>query len=97
MYVCKDSAAPAHARTRAHNRPTVFSISEKVKVLLFSRLTQTHFTLLHYGARARAGGTCLVAVFHAASIIRCGGGASGAVRRLAAPVAHPQHPMTLAA
>jgi len=32
------------------------------------------------------------------SDIRCGGGASGAIRRrLAAPVAHPQHPMTLAA
>ena len=31
------------------------------------------------------------------SIIRCRGGASGAVRRLAAPAARPQHPMTLAA
>jgi len=29
--------------------------------------------------------------------IRCGEFTSGAVRRLAAPVAHPQHPMTLAA
>ena len=28
---------------------------------------------------------------------RCGGGALGAVRRLAAPAARPQHPMTLAA
>ena len=37
-------------------------------------------------------------VLDAASIIRCGGGsASGAVRRLAAPAARPQHPMTLAA
>jgi len=33
----------------------------------------------------------------ASSGIRCGGDASGAVRRLAAPAARPQHPMTLAA
>jgi len=42
---------------------------------------------------------CLVDdVLDAASIMRCGGGgASGAVRRLAAPAARPQHLMTLAA
>jgi len=54
-----------------------------------------------YGARARAGGTCLVAVSHAASVIGCGVCASGAVRcitiTLATPAAHPQHPMTLGA
>ena len=27
--------------------------------------------ILYYGARARAGGTCLVAVLHAASVIGC--------------------------
>ena len=31
-----------------------------------------------YGARARAGGTCRVAVLHAASVIRCWGCATGA-------------------
>jgi len=31
-----------------------------------------------YGARARAGGTCLVAVLHAASVIGCWGRAAGA-------------------
>jgi len=33
---------------------------------------------LHNGARARAGGTCLVAVLHAASVIGCWGCATGA-------------------
>ena len=33
---------------------------------------------LYYGARARAGGTCLVAVLHAASVIGCWGHAAGA-------------------
>jgi len=33
---------------------------------------------LNYGARARAGGTCLVAVLHAASVIGCWGRAAGA-------------------
>ena len=32
----------------------------------------------NYGARARAGGTCLVAVLHAASVIGCWGRAAGA-------------------
>ena len=34
--------------------------------------------LAYYGARARAGGTYLVAVLHAASVIRCWGRAAGA-------------------
>jgi len=34
--------------------------------------------ILDYGARARAGGTCLVAVLHAASVIGCWGCATGA-------------------
>ena len=34
---------------------------------------------IYYGARARAGGTCLVAVLHAASVIGCWGHAAGAV------------------
>ena len=33
---------------------------------------------MYYRARARAGGTCLVAVFHAASVIGCWGRAAGA-------------------
>ena len=33
---------------------------------------------MYYGARARAGGTCLVAVLHAASVIGCWGRAAGA-------------------
>ena len=41
-----------------------------------------------YGARARAGGTCLVAVLHTASVIWWW---------LAAPIEHPQHPIWLAA
>jgi len=82
------------------------------------------------GARARADGTCLVAVLHAASVIGCWECATGAASlrtapdappphlmmmlaasrtstrhrhsyqhtiMLAAPVAHPKHPMTLAA
>jgi len=52
---------------------------------------------IYYGARAKAGGTCLVAVLHTASVIGCGVCALGAVRyiTLATPAAHPQHPMTL--
>ena len=53
-----------------------------------------------YGARARAGGTCLVAVLHAASVIGCWGCATGARVRLAfgrAPDAPPPHLMMLAA
>ena len=34
--------------------------------------------ILNYGARARAGGTCLVAVLHAASVIGCWRRAAGA-------------------
>jgi len=34
--------------------------------------------ICYYGARARAGGTCLVAVLHAASVIGCWGRAAGA-------------------
>ena len=34
--------------------------------------------ILDYGARARAGGTCLVAVLHAGSVIGCWGRAAGA-------------------
>jgi len=34
--------------------------------------------IYYYRARARAGGTCLVAVLHAASVIRCWGRAAGA-------------------
>ena len=33
---------------------------------------------IDYGARARAGGTCLVAVLHAVSVIGCWGRAAGA-------------------
>jgi len=36
------------------------------------------FSYTYYGARARAGGTCLVAVLHAASVIGCWGRAAGA-------------------
>ena len=39
----------------------------------------------HYGARARAGGTCLVAVLHAASVIGCWGCAAGAASLRTAP------------
>jgi len=42
---------------------------------------ETRFWLLGgiiYGARARAGGTCLVAVLHAAGVIGCRGCATGA-------------------
>jgi len=34
--------------------------------------------IYRYGARARAGGTCLVAVLRAASVIGCWGRAAGA-------------------
>jgi len=34
--------------------------------------------ILYYGARVRAGGTCLVAVLHAASVIGCWRRAAGA-------------------
>ena len=34
--------------------------------------------MYYYGARPRAGGTCLVAVLHAASVIGCWGCATGA-------------------
>ena len=55
--------------------------------------------LSYYGARARAGGTCLVAVLHTARVIGCGVCASGAVRYItpATPATHThtQHPMTL--
>ena len=44
-------------------------ISELISLLLY-----------YYGARARAGGTCLVAVLHAASVIGCWGRAAGAAR-----------------
>ena len=37
------------------------------------------YIFIYYGARARAGGTCLVAVLHAASVIGCWGRAAGAV------------------
>jgi len=49
---------------------------------------------IYYGARARAGGTCLVAVLHAASVIGCGVCASGAVRciTLATPAARRTPP-----
>ena len=51
-----------------------------------------------YGARARAGGTCLVAVLHAASvIIGCWGRAAGAASLRTAPDAPPPHLMMLAA
>jgi len=36
------------------------------------------YIIYNYGARARAGGTCLVAVLHAASVIGCWGRAAGA-------------------
>jgi len=38
------------------------------------------YIYIYYGARARAGGTCLVAVLHAASVIGCWGHAEGAAR-----------------
>ena len=34
--------------------------------------------IYNYGVRAKAGGTCLVAVLHAASVIGCWGHAAGA-------------------
>jgi len=40
--------------------------------------THKYNKLINYGARARAGGTCLVAVLHAASVIGCWGRAAGA-------------------
>ena len=43
-------------------------------VLLFIYI----YTIGYYRARARAGGTCLVAVLHAASVIGCWGRAAGA-------------------
>jgi len=50
-----------------------------------------------YGARARAGGTCLLAVLHAASVIGCWGRAAGAASLRTAPDAPPPHLMMLAA
>jgi len=57
-----------------------------------------------YGARARAGGTCLVAVLHAASVIGCWRRAAGAASLRTAPDARCtppthlyQHTITLAA
>ena len=50
-----------------------------------------------YGARARVGGTCLVAVLHAASVIGCWGCATGAASLRTAPDAPPPHLMMLAA
>jgi len=44
-----------------------------------------------YGARARAGGTCLVAVLHVASVIGCWGRAAGAASLRTAPDAPPPH------
>ena len=53
--------------------------------------------IYNYGARARAGGTCLVAVLHAASVIGCWGRAAGAASLRTAPDAPPPHLMMLAA
>ena len=50
-----------------------------------------------YGARARAGGTCRVAVLHAASVIGCWGCATGAASLRTATDAPPPHLMMLAA
>ena len=50
-----------------------------------------------YGARARAGGTCLVAVLHAASVTGCWRRAAGAASLRMAPDAPPPHLMMLAA
>jgi len=52
--------------------------------------------LLLYVGSGCVGVLWIFWVLDAASIIRCRGGAWGAVRRLAAPVpvAHPQHPIT---
>jgi len=44
-----------------------------------------------YGARARAGGTGLVAVLHAASVIGCWGRAADAASLRTAPDAPPPH------
>ena len=49
--------------------------------------------IYNYGARARAGGTCLVAVLHAASVIGCWGRAAGAASLRTAPDAPPPHLM----
>jgi len=48
-----------------------------------------------YGARTRAGGTCLVAVLHAASVIGCWGRAAGAASLRTAPDAPPPNLMML--
>jgi len=40
--------------------------------------TYIYIYIYIYGARARAGGTCLVAVLHAASVIGCWGRVAGA-------------------
>jgi len=58
-----------------------------------------------YGARARAGGTCRVAVLHAASVIACWGCATGAASLRTAPASRTstkhrhsyQHTITIAA
>jgi len=50
-----------------------------------------------YGARARAGGTCLVVVLHAASVIGCWRRAAGAASLRTAPDAPPPHLVMLAA
>ena len=47
-----------------------------------------------YGARARAGGTCLVAVLHAASVIGCWRRAAGAASLRTAPDARCTPPPT---
>ena len=58
-------AQPTSAIARSHTIPQLFSYAE-----LTRRVNP------NYGARARAGGTCLVAVLHAASVIGCWGRAA---------------------
>ena len=52
-------------------------IHDNTPVIMHFNMNMIHNTS-YYGARARAGGTCLVAVLHAASVIGCWGCATGA-------------------
>jgi len=64
---------PSQSYSRTYTRPLGLFWYPK-KNIVYSVLPY----FLYYGARARAGGTCLVAVLHAASVIRCWGCATGA-------------------
>jgi len=64
---------------RIHSIPILYN--NKCILAYFSSILMYYiyiYIYIYYGARARAGGTCLVAVLHAASVIGCWGRAAGA-------------------